>query len=46
MRIAIYHYPTLTLGGDTFIFDLAPTLANSGHDVHVITSDQFPFTRI
>lgn len=44
MRIAIYHYPSLTLGQDTFIFDLASSLFNHGYNVDTITSNQLPLT--
>jgi len=42
MRIALYHFPSLRAGGDTFIFDLASSLVKCGHSVHIITSNQFP----
>lgn len=42
MHIAIYHHTTLALGEDTFIFDVASTLASRGHHTDVVTSDQLP----
>ena len=44
MRTAIYHYPSLTIGGDTFIFDMASSLVNHGYAVDTITSNQLPLT--
>lgn len=42
MRIAIYHFPSLRAGGDTFIFDLASSFVKNGHNIHIITSNQLP----
>ena len=38
----MYQFSSLTQGEDTFFFNLASSLSERGHEVHVITSDQLP----